>query len=92
MTKLTLKDMTNVHDALNLLYMFKAAKLSDVDLTAIFKKQPTAAQIKKFDTATKSTTFVQALIFQPERWAKEFNTELTPEYLKFIKKIRSKQK
>ena len=92
MTKLTLKDMTNVHDALNLLYMFKAAKLSDVDLTAIFKKQPTAAQIKKFDTATKSTTFVQALIFQPERWAKEFNTGLTPEYLKFIKKIRSKQK
>jgi hypothetical protein len=92
MKKLTLKDMSAVHDALNLLYMFKAAKLSEIDLTAIFKKQPTAAQIKKFEETTKSTTFVQALIFNPEHWAKEFKIELTPEYMKFIKKIRDKQR
>lgn len=92
MKKISINDMNEVHDALNVLYHYKNAKIAEFDFTGIFKKQPTKAQIKHLENATSSNTFVQALIFVPELWAKEFGTELTPEYQKFLKKIRGKQK
>lgn len=92
MKKLTLQDISAAHDALNIIYQYKGAKLSEIDLTAIFKKQPTKAQLKLMESATQDKTFIQGIIMFPERWAKEFNTELTPQFEKFIKKIRAKQK
>jgi hypothetical protein len=90
--KLSLKEIQEAHDALNLLYGYKRSDVGKFDLTTIFKKQPSAKQLKHLQTATQSNTFVQALIMVPELWAKEFETELTPEYQKFLKKIRGKQK
>jgi len=92
MKKISINDMSEVHDALNVIYQYKSVMVADFDLTAIFKKQPSKTQLKEFQLDTGKSTFVQALIFQPELWAKEFGTELTPEYQKFLKKIRGKQK
>jgi hypothetical protein len=92
MKKLTLQDVEQAHQALNIIYKYKGAKLNDVDFTAIFKKQPTKAQLKLMEAATAEKTFIQAIIMFPERWAKEFKTELTPEFQKYLKKIRAKQK
>ena len=90
--KLSLKEIQEAHDALNLLYAYKRSDVGKFDLTTIFKKQPSADQLKHLQAATTSTTFIQAIIMYPELWAKEFKTELTHEYQKFLKKIRGKQK
>jgi hypothetical protein len=92
MKKLTLQHIDVAHDALNVIYSYKGAKLADVDLTVIFKKQPSKAQLKQLEEATSKNTFIQELIMFPEKWAKEFKTELTSEYQKYLKKIRGKQK
>lgn len=92
MKKLTLADIEKAHQALNTIYAYKSADLTEIDFTTIFKKQPTKAQLKHFAAATHEKTFIQAVIMFPELWAKEFKTELTPEYQKYLKKIRGKQK
>ncbi len=90
--KLTIAHMAEAHDALNVIYRYKGIKLDSVDFTTIFKTQPTKAQLKHLEAATSGKTFIQTLIMYPEIWAKEWGIELTAEYQKFLKKIRSKQK
>ena len=92
MKKLSLKHIDEAHDALNIIYQYKGLRVDGFDFTAIFKKQPTQIQLKHLEETTKDKTFIQAIIVDPEFWAKEFDTELTIEFQKYLDKIRSSSK
>lgn len=62
----------------------------DVDYTKFFKKQPTREQIRHLHNSSSGFPFgmMGSLILIGDIWAHEFETELTPEVKKLLKKLK----
>jgi hypothetical protein len=88
--KLTVADFERYREAIGIVNEYKELKPNkNVDFSDIFVQKLKKDHLRRIDNCSSVTYgFMHSLCFVPEMLAEEFEVELTPKFIAFLKKER----